>query len=58
MDYGCIGEKLSHSFSKEIHNALTDYDYQLLELKREELKAFFTERSFKAINVTIPSGIL
>lgn len=54
MDYGCIGEKLSHSFSKEIHNALTDYDYQLLELKREELKAFFTERSFKAINVTIP----
>ena len=54
MDYGCIGEKLSHSFSKEIHNALTDYDYQLLELKREELEAFFTERSFKAINVTIP----
>lgn len=54
MDYGCIGEKLSHSFSKEIHNALADYDYQLLELKREELKAFFTERSFKAINVTIP----
>lgn len=54
MDYGCIGEKLSHSFSKEIHNALTDYDYQLLELKREELKTFFTERSFKAINVTIP----
>lgn len=54
MDYGCIGEKLSHSFSKEIHNALTDYDYQLLELKREELNAFFTERSFKAINVTIP----
>lgn len=54
MDYGCIGEKLSHSFSKEIHNALTDYDYQLLELKREELEAFFTEKSFKAINVTIP----
>ena len=54
MDYGCIGEKLSHSFSKEIHNALADYDYQLLELKREELKAFFTERSFKSINVTIP----
>ncbi len=54
MEYGCIGEHLSHSFSKEIHNALADYDYQLKELTREELKLFLTEREFKAINVTIP----
>lgn len=54
MEYGCIGEKLGHSFSKEIHNALSDYDYCLRELKPEELPEFFSLRDFKAINVTIP----
>ncbi len=54
MEYGCIGEKLGHSFSKEIHNALADYEYSLKELKREELHEFFKKRDFKAINVTIP----
>ena len=54
MEYGCIGEKLSHSFSKEIHNLLADYDYRLVELKREDLPIFFENKGFKAINVTIP----
>ncbi len=54
MEYGCIGEKLGHSFSKEIHNALADYDYRLQELKREELPEFFQKKEFKAVNVTIP----
>ena len=54
MEYGCIGEHLSHSFSREIHNALADYKYELLEIERENLEAFFQKRDFKAINVTIP----
>ncbi len=54
MEYGCIGEKLTHSFSKIIHNELFDYDYQLKELSREELDEFMKRRDFKAINVTIP----
>ena len=54
MEYGCIGEHLLHSFSREIHTALADYDYQLKELAPEELKPFFAEKDFKAINVTIP----
>ncbi len=54
MEYGCIGEKLGHSFSKEIHNALADYDYQLKELTKDELKIFMENKDFKAINVTIP----
>ena len=54
MEYGCIGEKLSHSFSKIIHNEICDYDYELYEIKKDELKALLTERKFKAINVTIP----
>ena len=54
MEYGCIGEKLSHSFSKIIHNEICDYDYELYEIKKDELRNLLTERKFKAINVTIP----
>lgn len=54
MEYGLIGEHLTHSFSKEIHSQFADYDYKLLELKPEELPEFFKKREFKAINVTIP----
>lgn len=54
MEYGCIGEHLSHSFSKEIHNALADYDYKIQEIARNDLDAFLKNADFKAINVTIP----
>ena len=54
MEYGCIGEKLGHSFSKEIHNALATYNYELKELKKTEVDAFMKSHDFKAINVTIP----
>ena len=54
MEYGCIGEKLSHSFSKIIHNKLCDYDYELKEISRDELADFMKKADFKAINVTIP----
>ena len=54
MEYGCIGEHLTHSFSKEIHAQLQDYFYELKEIPMGELDAFMTERNFKAINVTIP----
>jgi shikimate dehydrogenase len=52
--YGLIGEKLQHSFSKEIHQQLADYDYQLQELNAEEFKKFMTAKNFTGINVTIP----
>ena len=54
MEYGLIGEKLSHSFSKEIHESLASYDYQLKELTINEVPAFMKSKDFKAINVTIP----
>lgn len=54
MQYGCIGEKLGHSFSKIIHNQLADYDYQLVELSPDAVDAFMKQRDFCAINVTIP----
>lgn len=54
MIYGCIGEKLSHSFSKEIHTELFSYEYELCEVERENLESFMLKKDFKAINVTIP----
>ncbi|MBR4960640.1 MAG: shikimate dehydrogenase, partial [Clostridia bacterium] len=52
--YGCIGKKLTHSFSKEIHKGLADYEYDLIELTEEEIPPFFAKKDFAAINVTIP----
>lgn len=54
MEYGCIGEKLTHSFSKEIHNLLVCYDYKIKEIPKGQLDGFMTQKDFKAINVTIP----
>lgn len=54
MKYGLIGEKLSHSFSKPIHESIADYDYEIMEIKRDELDSFMKEKSFCGINVTIP----
>lgn len=54
MKYGLIGEKLSHSFSKEIHESLADYTYDLCEIARDDLANFLAKRDFCAVNVTIP----
>ena len=54
MQYGCIGEHLTHSFSKEIHAQLKNYLYELQEIPMGQLGAFMEKRDFKAINVTIP----
>ena len=54
MKYGLIGERLSHSFSAQIHQQLFDYSYELKEIPPMELHAFLTEKDFCAVNVTIP----
>ena len=54
MEYGCIGEKLTHSFSKIIHSKIDDYAYELKEIAKEDLDIFMKKADFKAINVTIP----
>jgi shikimate dehydrogenase len=50
--FGLLGKKLSHSFSKEIHEHFTNQKYELIE--KDSLEEFFKEKSFKGINVTIP----
>ena len=60
MKYGLIGEHLGHSFSKQIQTRIAEivnvkeYDYQLVELNKEEFKDFMEKKDFKGINVTIP----
>ena len=54
IEFGLLGEKLGHSFSKEIHALLGDYSYELIEVPREELRSFISERKFSGLNVTIP----
>lgn len=54
MQYGCIGEKLGHSFSKEIHNMIGSYAYELKEIPSDALDDFMRAKEFLGINVTIP----
>ena len=54
MEYGLIGEHLGHSFSKEIHNRIADYDYILKEIEPWKLTDFITARKYRGLNVTIP----
>lgn len=54
MQYGLIGNPLKHSFSKEIHKKLADYEYELCELSDSSFDDFMRKKNFKAINVTIP----
>ena len=59
MKYGLIGEHLGHSFSKQIQTRIAeienvkDYDYQLVELDKEEFKECMEKKDFKGMNVTI-----
>lgn len=54
MKYGLIGEHLTHSYSCEIHAQIADYEYELHELRPDELGDFLKNRDFCGINVTIP----
>lgn len=54
MKYGLIGEKLGHSFSKEIHEMIGYYKYEIHEVAKNDIDQFMKEKDFVGINVTIP----
>lgn len=54
MKYGLIGEHLTHSFSKVIHEQIGDYVYEIKEIEPENVQAFIESKDFLGINVTIP----
>ena len=57
MRVGLIGDPLGHSFSPRLHAAFGTADYELHPIPAEALPAFFRERAFEGINVTIPHKI-
>ena len=54
MKYGLIGERLGHSFSKEIHEKIASYTYEICPIAKDKLDDFFKSPEFVGINVTIP----
>jgi len=52
-EFCLIGKRLNYSYSKVVHNKL-GYEYDLTELKEEELASFVCARKYKGFNVTIP----
>ena len=54
MTCGLLGEKLTHSYSPQIHRLLGNTSYTLFEKAPEELASFLTQGDFTGINVTIP----
>lgn len=54
MIYGLVGERLPHSFSKEIHEKIGLYKYELCEVAKEDFDSFAEKKDFTGINITIP----
>ncbi len=52
--YGLLGEKLSHSWSPQIHKALGGYDYDLFSVPPQDLETFLSTTPCLGLNVTIP----
>ena len=52
--FGLLGEKLGHSFSPQIHSLLSDYEYRLYPVEREELELFLAMCPLDGMNVTMP----
>lgn len=57
IEFGLLGERLSHSYSPKIHSMLGEYKYELIELAKEDIGAFLSSGSFLGLNVTIPYKI-
>ena len=51
--YCLIGEKLSHSYSADIHMS-EGVNYTLQEVKPNQLEAFVKNNGFDGFNITIP----
>lgn len=54
MEYGLIGERLGHSYSKPIHEAFGGYTYEIHAMPPSDVPTFMRTADFRGINVTIP----
>ena len=51
---GLLGERLGHSYSKQIHAAIVPYEYELYGVPREKAEEMIKSGEFDGLNVTIP----
>ncbi|MEG0291656.1 MAG: chorismate mutase [Anaerovoracaceae bacterium] len=51
---GLVGEHLSHSFSKSLHQLYAPYPYKLFEIPPTNLETFIKNKNYMGLNVTIP----
>lgn len=54
MKYALIGKTLVHSYSKIIHEAMGEYEYDLVSLSEDEVGSFARNCNYGGFNVTIP----
>ena len=54
MKCGLIGRHISYSYSKEIHEMLGLYSYDLLSVEPEDLETLVRGGGYDGFNVTIP----
>lgn len=52
--YGLVGRNLVYSFSKQIHERLSNYRYDIINLEPEKVEEYIKRRSFVGLNITIP----
>ena len=52
--FGLLGKSLKHSFSKIIHEDISNIKYDLINLDETELEKFLKNKDFIGVNVTIP----
>lgn len=52
--FGLLGKSLKHSFSKIIHEDISNIKYDLINLDEIELEKFLKNKDFIGVNVTIP----
>lgn len=51
---GLIGATLGHSYSPVIHGKFADYDYELCEVRPEEIEGLLKSGDYAGFNVTMP----
>lgn len=54
MNYGLIGKNVAHSFSKMIHEHLSNITYECLSLNEASFIHLLETKNFSGINVTMP----
>lgn len=52
--FGLVGRNLVYSFSKQIHERLAGYRYDIINLEPDKVEEYIKRRNFVGLNITIP----